>query len=96
MRRRRAKPADVLEVQTRQCATCIFRPDHWEPGHLAALLDEIRDPKLAGFFTGYRVCHHSDHAVCAGFWARYKDDFQAGQVAQRLGLVKLVNHDLAR
>lgn len=90
---RRKRPANVLEVQRRQCATCIFRADVWEPERLAELLAQIADPKMAGYFTGYRVCHHSDHAVCAGFWARHRDDFQAGQIAQRLGLVRFVEHD---
>lgn len=85
-----------MKVQRRQCATCIFKAEHWRPGQLEALLDEIRDPKMAGFFEGYRICHHSKEAVCAGFWARHKDDFQAGQLAQRLGLVELVEHDSLR
>jgi hypothetical protein len=83
----------AFQVQRKQCATCIFKKEHWKPEHLAALLDEIRDPRMRGFFTGYRECHHSDTACCAAFWAKYKDKFQLGQVAQRLGLVEIVDHD---
>jgi len=82
----------TLRVQRKQCATCIFTKQ-WSAEHLAALLDEIRDPKMAGFFAGYRICHHSRDAVCAGFWARHRDDFQTGQLAQRLGLVEFVHDD---
>lgn len=92
---RRKRPVDGLEVQRKLCATCIFS-DHWSADHLAALLEEIRDPHMAGHFKGYRVCHHSDYAVCAGFWARHRDNFDAGQIAQRLGLVRLVEHDTLR
>jgi hypothetical protein len=74
-----------LKVQRRQCETCIF---NWSPEHLAALLDAIRDPKMAGHFRGYRICHHSRDAVCAGFWARHRDNFDLGQIAQRLGFVR--------
>jgi hypothetical protein len=89
---RRKRPVDVLEVQRRRCATCIFSA-RWTKEHLATLLDEIRDPRLSGHFKGYRVCHHSDYAVCAEFWARHRDSFDAGQLAQRLGLVRFVDHD---
>jgi hypothetical protein len=64
-----------------------------DPAWLKSLLDEIRDPRMGGFFEGYRVCHYSNDAVCAGFWARHKDDFTGGQLAQRLGLVELVDDD---
>ena len=81
----------TLKVQRRQCSTCIFRPD--SPLNLAALLRAVADPHMAGFFKGSRICHHSNEAVCAGFWARYKDKFTVGQVAQRLDLVEVVDHD---
>jgi hypothetical protein len=83
-----------MKVQRRQCETCIFKRRYWTAQHLAALLDEIRDPRMAGFFKGYRLCHHSRDACCAGFWARHKDHFTAGQLAQRLGLVELVEHEV--
>jgi hypothetical protein len=77
-----------LLVQRRQCATCIFNPEYWAPGRLTELLDEIRDPAMEGHFHGYRICHHSRReVVCAGFWAKHRDNFDLGQIAQRLGLV---------
>lgn len=78
-----------FEVQRRQCATCIYRPD--SPLDLAKLEGEIAD--RFGGFTGHRICHHSRTACCAGFWARHKNEFALGQVAQRLGMVRFVNHD---
>jgi hypothetical protein len=46
-----------------------------------------------GFFSGFRVCRHSNTACCRIFWDRHKDNFQAGQIAQRLNLVSFVEHD---
>jgi len=83
----------MLKVQRRQCKTCIYQPKHWAPEYLAFLLHEISDPRMTGHFKGFRVCHHSQNAVCAGFWARHKDDFDSGQIAQRLGLVHVVDED---
>jgi len=38
----------------------------------------------------------SDDACCRGFWNAHKDEFQLGQVAQRLGLVRFVKEDTLR
>jgi hypothetical protein len=78
-----------LKVQQRSCSTCIYRTD--SPLALEHLEARVRDPHVG--FKGYRVCHHSTDACCRGFWNRHKDEFAAGQIAQRLGLVKFVNHD---
>lgn len=87
----RAGELIMFEVQARQCRTCIYRKD--SPLNLRALEAEIADPYMEGFFAGHRVCHHSDTACCAGFWRRHKNDFAAGQVAQRLDCVVFVKHD---
>lgn len=87
----RTKAAVGLEVQKRMCATCIFRPHCADM--LPRLLKAIADPRMPGHFKGHRVCHHSRTAVCAGFWAKHKNDFDLGQLAQRLQLVKFVEHD---
>ena len=82
-------------VQARPCATCIYRPD--SALDLAALEAVIADPQMGGYFAGYRACHHSPDAsgiCCAGFWARHKDHFTLGQLAQRLGWVKKVPVDV--
>lgn len=76
-------------VQRQRCKTCIYRKD--SPLDLKALEDAVRDDY--GGFSGYRVCHHSHNACCRGFWDHHKDEFQAGQIAQRLGLVTLVDDD---
>ena len=78
-----------FRVQEKQCDTCIFNANN--PLDLKGLLDQIRDPY--GGFKGHRICHHSDDACCAGFWSSYKDDFQLGQIAQRLGFVEFVDDD---
>jgi hypothetical protein len=79
----------TFRVQRRRCATCIYCRD--SPLDLAALEREVRDPH--GGFRGWRICHHSEGACCRGFWDRHRDEFAAGQVAARLGLVELVDED---
>jgi len=81
-----------MRVQKTQCSTCIYRPD--SPLDLAMLEADAADGY--GGFKGHRICHHSDDACCAGFWARHKDEFQLGQIAQRLGVVEFVQDDKFR
>jgi len=76
-----------FKVQKKQCSTCIYRAD--SPLNLKKLEGQISDQY--GGFTGHRICHHSDDACCAGFWAEHKDQFQVGQVAQRLNMVEFVD-----
>jgi hypothetical protein len=78
-----------MRVQKTHCSTCIYRPD--SPLDLAKLEADVADGY--GGFKGHRICHHSDDACCAGFWARHKDEFQLGQIAQRLGVVEFVQDD---
>jgi len=78
-----------MKVQKTQCSTCIYRPD--SPLDLKKLEADVADGY--GGFKGHRVCHHSDDACCAGFWARHKNEFQLGQIAQRLGVVEFVQDD---
>jgi len=79
-----------FKVQRKQCATCIYRAD--SPLDLAKLEADVADP--CGFgFKGHRICHHSapgSDSCCRGFWNRHKDEFPAGQIAQRLGLVEFI------
>lgn len=78
--------APGFRVAAEACATCIYRKD--SPLDLEKLEDDVRDPHIG--FNGYRVCHHSeagDPVCCRGFWNRHKDEFPAGQVAQRLDAV---------
>lgn len=83
-----------LQVQTKQCRTCIYRPGlGW---NIASLEAQIADPHLAGHFAGYRECHHAvrgSGVVCRGFWNRHKDQFDLGQLAQRLDAVEFVTID---
>jgi hypothetical protein len=90
MRRPAPEPEgeDGLLVQRTQCRTCIYRKGG--PLDVTALEAQIRDPHMPDFFEGYRLCHHSTRAVCAGFWARHAQDFTLGQLATRLGLVRLL------
>jgi hypothetical protein len=79
-------------VQRRQCITCIYRED--SPLDIAQLEAQIADPRMEGFFTGYRECHHAPRGssvCCAGFWARHADQFTVGQLAQRFNVVKYVD-----
>lgn len=84
----------MFEVQKRACSSCIFRKEN--AGMLPRLLKQIEDPRMPGHFKGYRQCHHSRSACCRGFWNRFKNRFDLGQIAQRLGLVKFVEHDTLR
>jgi len=47
----------MFKVQKRMCATCIYRPD--STLNLEKLENDVRDKNMVGFFSGYRVCHHS-------------------------------------
>ncbi len=78
-----------FQVMSRRCLTCIYRKD--STLDLAALEDQVRDPYVG--FKSYRVCHHqprNGRACCRGFWDHHRDEFAAGQIAQRLGLVEFV------
>jgi hypothetical protein len=73
------------------CPTCIYRKD--STLDLQKLEADVADPVMAGFFSGYRVCHHTPpgaDACCRGFWNRHKHHFTLGQLAQRLKLVRFV------
>ncbi len=78
-----------FEVQRSACATCIYRDD--SPLDLQKLEAEIADGH--GGFNGFRICHHSQNACCRGCWNRHKNNFQLGQLAQRLKAVVFVDHD---
>lgn len=87
--------APKLRVQMKCCKTCIFRES--STLDLPKLLDDVREEGRGGemgYFKGHRVCHYSADAVCAGFWALFKDKFQLGQLAQRLGLVQYVQDNV--
>jgi len=73
-------------VRATQCRTCIYRRD--SPLDLAGLERAIADPRLPGFFKGYRICHHTTASCCRGFWRRNRNNFTLGQLAQRLGFVR--------
>jgi len=81
--------SSVFKVQRRLCKTCIYRPS--STLDLKALEDQVRDPYVG--FKDYRVCHHSIHACCRGFWNAHKDEFTLGQLAQRLNCVEFVNEE---
>lgn len=80
----------MFKVQLRMCSACIYRPD-WQGTPLAELENQVRDPHMG--FKGHRVCHHSKDVCCRGFWEVHRDEFPAGQIAQRLGVVEFVDVD---
>lgn len=75
-----------FKVQKRMWSTCIYKPD--SPLDLKKLEADVAD-KYVGF-RGHRICHHSKDVCCRGFWEAHKDEFPAGQIAQRLNLVVFV------
>ena len=85
----------MFEVQKHQCSTCIYRRN--SNLNIHTLEAAVADPKMPGFFTGYRVCHHTPDrsgVCCRGFWNRHKHHFTLGQIAQRLKLVRFVSLDI--
>lgn len=84
----------TFKVQAKVCDTCIYKDGlGWR---LADLEDQVRDPRMEGFFKAHRVCHHAKRGsgvCCRGFWNAHKDAFAMGQIAQRLGLVEFVEED---
>lgn len=81
----------MFKVQAKQCDTCIYKKT--STLDLKKLEADVADPRMAGHFKGYRVCHHSTDVCCRGFWNRHKHHFDLGQIAQRLGLVQFVTVD---
>jgi hypothetical protein len=84
------KSLDGFLVQKKLCETCIYRPD--SPLDLKKLEEEVRDKRMG--FKGYRICHHASpgkKVCCRGFWNAHKDEFPAGQIAQRLSAVTFVD-----
>ena len=81
-----------FKVQRRMCATCIYHPA--SALDLKKLEDDVRDPHIG--FKGHRICHHSKDACCRGFWDAHKDEFAAGQIAQRLNCVVFVEEDVLK
>ena len=79
-----------FKVQEKACATCIYRTDN--VFDIQQLEAQIAD--RYGGFKSWRICHHSIDACCAVFWAKHKDEFPTGQVAQRLNVVEFVNVDV--
>lgn len=75
-----------FKVMKTMCPTCIYRPD--TPLDLERLENEVRDPHIG--FKGHRICHSSSDSCCRGFWEAHKDDFPAGQIAQRLDMVEFI------
>lgn len=85
--------AGGFEVMIRQCKTCIYHPN-WRGTPVEMLEDQVRDKYIG--FARFRACHSQPHgkkACCRGFWNRHKDEFAAGQIAQRLKLVRFVEPD---
>lgn len=77
----------MFRVKRQRCSTCIYRQD--SSLDLEQLEDQVRDPHIG--FKGHRICHHGNDACCRGFWDHHRDEFAAGQIAQRLGLVEFVS-----
>jgi hypothetical protein len=75
------------------CSTCIYRPTCFFD--LTKLENDVRDEHIG--FKGHRVCHHAPDRsgiCCRGFWDKHKDEFPAGQLAQRLNVVVFVDVDI--
>ena len=83
-----------FQVQRKRCTTCIYRKD--STLNIATLEVQIADPRMQGYFVSYPECHHAkpgSGVCCAGFWLRHRNDFAAGQLAQRFNIVEFVHID---
>lgn len=86
--------APTFKVQQRMCSSCIYRPD--SSLDIKKLEADCADPRMPGFFVKFRECHHAkpkSGVCCRGFWEKHKNNFTAGQLAQRLDLVEFVDAD---
>ena len=81
----------MFKVRRTACDTCIYKGGIPLNRDLEEIEAEIKDEH--GYFDGYRICHHSGNSCCRGFWNKHKDDFPAGQIAQRLGFVEFVDEE---
>ncbi len=82
-----------FKVQKDPCSSCIYKKD--SGFDIKKLEDDVRDPFMG--FKGFRECHHAKRGskvCCAGFWNAHKDEFAAGQIAQRLNAVEFVSVDV--
>ncbi len=85
-----------VHVGVRKCSTCIFRP-----GNLMHLQEGRTDGMAADAVAAGSVivCHKTlyqekdEHAVCRGFFDVHKNDVQALQLAERLGILEEVELD---
>ena len=75
-----------FQVMAQACDTCIYRND--SPFDLKRLEDEVRDPHIG--FKEHRVCHNAENVCFRGFWNAHKDEFPAGQIAQRMDAVEFI------
>lgn len=80
-----------FKVQKKQCKSCIYRKS--SSLSVKKLEGDILKDKYTGQFEGYRICHHSHDVCCRGFWNRFKDKFNLGRIAQRMGWVEFVEID---
>lgn len=82
----------MFKVRRKRCETCIYGPQSASGASVAQLEREVADPRMAGHFRGYRACHKhpSNDVCCRGFWDAHRNNFGAGQIAQRLDLVEYV------
>lgn len=83
----------MFQVQENLCSTCIYKKT--SGFDISKLEAQVTDEH--GFLSGYRECHHAKRGsgvCCRGFWNAHKDEFQLGQVAQRLNCVQFVTVDV--
>lgn len=84
-----------LYVCDRPCETCVFRPGNvmdLTPGRLRDIIDTNLSRGSA--LTCHRTIYEDpdeQHAICRGFFDRFKDRSEALGLADRLGIVKYLS-----
>jgi hypothetical protein len=80
-----------VRVCSERCKSCIF----WADGRSAVAPEQAREVIEANLKADATLTCHSTlgtdaPAVCAGFWAKHRNDVLAGRIAQMLcGIIRL-------
>jgi len=76
-----------VHVCESMCSTCIFRKGNkmqLRPGRVRQMVDDCKRHETA------IVCHSTydgEHAICYGFWKRWRNDIVPLRLAQLMGIV---------
>jgi hypothetical protein len=80
----------MLKIQRKQCNQCLFSGRRIvSPARKREVVEECL--KYETFFTCHKGSIAGVNACCKGYWDRYHESFQLGQLAARLGWIEWVD-----